>query len=83
MSKYSILFGSVSTYLLLGIYLILWLVFKFNPQSTYVYCGVFYFVACYIFGPASSIFAFLFWMADSAAPLSISRLKTKPPTNLV
>jgi len=60
MSKYSILFGSFSTYLLLGIYLILWLVFKFHPQSPYVYCGIFYFVACFIFGPASTIFAFLF-----------------------
>lgn len=60
MSKYSILFGSFSTYLLLGIYLVLWLVFKFNPQSTYIYCGIFYFVACFIFGPASTIFAFLF-----------------------
>jgi len=30
MSKYSILFGSFSTYLLLGIYLVLWLFSKFN-----------------------------------------------------
>jgi chromate transporter len=66
MRKYSVLFGSLSTYLLIAIYLLLWLIFKFLPQSTFVYCGIFYFVACFIFGPAITIFALLFaYFAES------------------
>lgn len=60
MGKHNILFGPTSTYILFILYMLLWLIFKFHPESTYNYCGVFYFVACFIFGPASTIFAFLF-----------------------
>ena len=52
------MFGKTSLIILLTIYLILWVWFKFHPDSHYVYTFVFYFVGCFIIGPTATIFAY-------------------------
>lgn len=59
-ANYGWVFGKVSVYSMIIIYIIFWVFFSYYPDSRFLYTWVNYFVGCVIIGPLNTIFAYFY-----------------------
>lgn len=60
MKKYGWIFGKWAFAILVGLYIVLAIHFRLDPNSEYYFIYIFYFVGCIIFGPSTALFPLLY-----------------------